>query len=132
MFEILAKWQKDHPDTPFPSWPTFTGFASTHHTPQGPVQCQRLLKDHPILKDVENYTSHKDSELYNNFIGPVDKPDVVSILKGKNPQNEAVMLWENKVGGSKVISFTLGHSMGEWKQAQFQQILTNTVNYLGR
>ena len=77
------------------------------------------------------YTTTKGAELYYNFIGPKDEKDVVSMLKGKNKHGEAIMLWENKVKSTKVISFSLGHSTGEWQQKPYQQILTNTINYLG-
>lgn len=127
--ELLAKWNKEHPGKAFPSWPKFTGISSTRHGPKQPVKTKNLIPDHGALKDVPEYETVK-AELYNNFITAEESKKSVSIMKGIQGKASSIIMWEHPVGKSKTISFTLGHSTAEWEQAEFQQALTSTVNYL--
>ena len=110
--ELLDKWNSEHPDKAFPSWPTFTGISSTGHGPQKPIQTKHLLANHGVLKDVPEYET-VNAELYNNFINAEDSKDSVAIIKGIQGKDTTILLWEHPVGKSKVISFTLGHSTAE-------------------
>ncbi len=126
---LLEKWNKENPGKAFPSWPIFTGISSTRHGPKEPVQTKHLIADHGTLKGVHEYTTGK-AELYNNFIKAEESEKSIPIMQGIQGEASAVILWEHPVGKSKTVSFTLGHSNAEWKQAEFRQIVKSTVNYL--
>ena len=130
--ELLAEWQKSHPNEVFPAWPNFTGLASTHHSPKGHVKCSAIDKEHPSLNDVADFSSTKGEELYFNFINAADSPMTKTILKGEVESGSAVILWENPYAQSKIISFTLGHSSEEWEQVEFMKVLENSVEYLAK
>ena len=129
--QLLAKWKKENPDKAFPAWPAFSGIASTGHGPRGNIEVSKIEGDHPILAKLKDYTSSDKAELYNNFVPAKDTTDTASLLKGKQGKKEAIVLWEkthkNQV---KVISFTMGHDMGEWVQPEFLATITASVNYL--
>ena len=129
--ELLAQWQKDHPDKEFPSWPKFTGISSTGHGPQTPIKTINLQPKHGSLKDVPEYETVK-AELYNNFINAKDSKESIPLIEGKQGKKSSIVMWEHPVGKSKVVSLTLGHSTEEWQQAEFLQIIDSTVKYLGK
>jgi len=127
--ELLAKWNKEHPGKAFPSWATFTGISSTKHGPKTPIKTKNLIADHGALKDVPEYET-VNAELYNNFINAEGSKDSLPIMEGVQGKASSIILWEHPVGKSKTVSFTLGHSTAEWQQAEFQQVIKSTVNYL--
>ena len=127
---LLKKWNKEHPDKPFPAWPTFSGIASTHHSKKFAIDVKKADADHTIVKDVPEYTTTEKAELYYNFINANDSKSTHPILQGTEGEGTHALLWEHPVGNTKVISFTLGHSSEEWGQQEFQSIIANTVNYL--
>lgn len=127
--DLLEKWNKNHPGKAFPSWPTFTGISSTGHGPKTPVKTKNLIPDHGALKDVPEYET-VNAELYNNFIKAEESKKSIPIMEGTQGKKSAIIMWEHPVGKSKTVSFTLGHSTAEWQQAEFQQVIKSTVNYL--
>ena len=130
--ELVAEWKESHPNDDFPSWPTFTGIASTAHGPRAPLDTKVLKADHEIFKDFKDYTAADHAELYNNFVKPKESPETTPLLEGDQNGNKAVIMWEHPVGKSKTLSFTLGHDTAEWSQPEFQKLITNSVEYLGK
>ncbi len=130
--ETIAQWQAAHPDKDFPAWTNFTGIASTKHSPKAPVQSIKKLHDHPIIADVDEYTSAEGSELYYNFITEQEASNTKGILLGRVGEDEDFILWEKQHPKAKVVSYTMGHSTEEWYEEPFQAIITNAVNYLAR
>lgn len=130
--ELIAEWKESHPNDDFPSWPSFTGIASTGHGPRAPLDTKVLKADHEIFKDFEDYTAADHAELYNNFVKPKDSPKTTPLLEGDQNGKKAVIMWEHPVGKSKTLSFTLGHDTAEWSQPEFQKLIINSVNYLGK
>jgi len=128
--DLLEKWNKENPDKPFPVWPNFTGIASAHHSPQHKIDVKKVDAEHAIVKDVPEYTTVKSAELYFNFINADDSKSTKTILEGTFKKDKHALLWEHPLGKSKVVSFTLGHSLEEWEQAEFRSVIANTVNYL--
>lgn len=126
---LVEKWNKENPGKAFPSWASLTGIASTSHGPKTPVKTTNLIPDHGSIKGVPEYET-VNAELYNNYISGEESKTTLSIVKGTQGKKSSTVLWEHPLGKSKVISFTLGHSNEEWKQPEFQQIITNSVNYL--
>lgn len=130
--ELIAEWKKSHPNADFPAWPSFTGIASTGHGPRAPLDTKVLKTDHEIFENFEDYTAADHAELYNNFVKPTDSPETTALLEGKQGDQKAVIMWEHPVGKSKTLSFTLGHDTAEWSQPEFQKLIINSVNYLGK
>ena len=130
--ELIAEWKTAHPNDDFPAWSSFTGIASTAHGARAPLDTKMLQADHEIFNGFEDYTTTDKAELYNNFVKPEDSPKTAALLQGQQGSNKSVVLWEHPVGKSKTVSFTLGHDTAEWSQPQFQTLITNSVNYLGK
>jgi len=130
--ELLAAWKETHPGEAFPAWSNFSGLASTSHSPQAPVKCTVIDKDHPTAKGVSDFTTTKGEELYYNFINGEDSPESKLVFKGQVGNDSAVILWEHPFAKTKVISFTLGHSSEEWEEEPFRKILKNSVEYLAQ
>jgi len=127
---VLEKWTKENPDKEFPVWSNFTGIASTGHGPRKPIDVKVIKPDHVLAAGVKDYTTTPVSELYNNYITGKESTATTEVLVGHQGKKKATVLWEHPVGESKVVSFTLGHSNGEWKQAEFQQVIVNSVKHL--
>ncbi|MGJ8671996.1 ThuA domain-containing protein [Rubritalea sp.] len=130
--ELVAQWKESHPGVEFPAWPNMTGIASVKHGPRKSVQAIPLNESHPIFDGVKGYTTHEQAELYNNYITAKESPETTVLMQGKQGKDQAAVLWEHPLGKSKSVSFTLGHSVAEWKQKPFQQLLVNSINYLGK
>lgn len=128
--DLLEKWTKENPDKAFPAWPNFTGIASTHHSKKQAINVKKADADHAIVKDVPEYKTAKNAEIYYNFINANDSKSSHPILEATEGQGTHAILWEHPVGKSKVVSFTLGHSLEEWRQKEYLNLIANTVNYL--
>lgn len=129
---LLELWNKNHAGEPFPVWPSLTGIGSTAHGPHDFINVKKIKADHEILKGFNEYQTVKVAELYNNYINETEAKTTIPVLKGIQGQAEAVVLWEFPLGTSKAVGFTLGHSVEAWHQEEFQRIIINSVNYLGK
>ncbi len=151
---LVAVWNKKNAGKPFPVWGDFTGVASTKHGPKVPVTVTKCC-EHESTKSLasEGYKT-VNAELYNNFyvtesVKPILKgvqtfyskkvqkkvaagKELTAEEKKSAKKAEAIVMWEVPQGKSKVIGITLGHGEGEWKQAEFQKILIDAVNYLAK
>lgn len=124
--ELFEKWKKEHPGKFFPAWGDFTGVASGRHGPQKPIKLTKV-KDHPITARVKDGSMTGPTELYNN-IYKVD--GVEPLLEGTQGDAKATVLWLCPQGKSKVLGFSIGHGVADWKLDVFQNTLTDGVNYL--
>lgn len=107
-------------------WFEMLGLQSSGHGPQSPIDVVYTDPEHPITKELENWTTI-DEELYNNIQifdtatplatgHQIQKPRG---KKGKSPdpdakgvEAEAVVAWTNEYGPKKTRIFctTLGHN----------------------
>ncbi len=89
-------------------WFEYIGLQSTGHGPQKPIDVTYVDKEHAITKGLSDWTTIKE-ELYNN-ISVHEGAHVLA--KGKQGNQEAVVVWTNLYGPKKtrVFSTTIGHN----------------------
>jgi nicotinamidase-related amidase len=98
----------------------YRGVAETE-TPTSVVVVPEL-KNHPLLKNVGNFSS--SAELYKN--NPL-KATVTVLLKGNNETaTDEPVFWLNNCN---IIYTSLGHP-NDWKESDFKNLLFNSVDYL--
>jgi type 1 glutamine amidotransferase len=99
-------------------WFEFTGLQTTGHGPQVPISLTLVDKDHPIIKDLKDWTTIKE-ELYNNTTGKLldtAKPlmrgkQVIKDKAGKETTADTIVTWTNTYKGkTRVFGTTLGHN----------------------
>ena len=99
-------------------WFDFTGMASTGHGPQTPISLSFVDRDHPITKEVKDWTTIRE-ELYNNSAGKL-LDTAKSLARGKQTVRrrggqerveDSVVVWTNMYNGkTRVFATTLGHN----------------------
>ena len=114
------------------AWFEFTGLASTGHGPQTPISLAFLDDEHPITKDMEDWTTIRE-ELYNNSAGKLldtAKPlargkQTVRRRGGKESVEDSVVVWTNLYNGkSRVFATTLGHNNETVADARYLDLVT--------
>lgn len=94
-------------------WFKHLGIQSSRHGPQEPIDVNFVAKDHPIVTNLEDWTTMKE-ELYNN----VDVFDATPLAMGaqkytrdgKETTDVAIVAWTNETQGAPSFSTTLGHN----------------------
>lgn len=87
-------------------WFKFVGIQSTGHGPQEPIHIRYVEKDHPIAAGLPDWATVNE-ELYNN----VKLFDTATPLaKGKQGEQDFVVVWTNQYGSTRVFNTTLGHN----------------------
>jgi type 1 glutamine amidotransferase len=95
----------------------FTGLISTGHGPQKPIAVEFVDRDHPITRDLGDWTTI-DEELYNNASGRLEPTahalatgTQVYTAAGKEVTDKVFVAWTNTYNGkTRVFSTTLGHN----------------------
>jgi hypothetical protein len=103
-------------------WFDFLGLQSSGHGPQKPIDITYLPAASPITSGLENWTTINE-ELYNNIrIHDSAKP----LAKGKQGDNETVVVWTNEYGDKKtrVFSTTLGHNNDTVSDKRYLDLVT--------
>jgi type 1 glutamine amidotransferase len=87
-------------------WFKFIGIQSTGHGPQLPIEITFTDTAHPITKGLANWTTIKE-ELYNNVkLFETAHP----LARGKQANNDFVVVWTNDYNGTRVFNTTIGHN----------------------
>ena len=89
-------------------WFDYLGLQSSGHGEQSPIEVTYTDPTHPITRGFQNWTTISE-ELYNNLRV---HQGAVTLAKGKQGNQETVILWTNEYGDAKtrVFSTTLGHN----------------------
>jgi type 1 glutamine amidotransferase len=96
-------------------WYRFVGIQSTNHGPQAPIAIRFTEADHPVTKDLADWTTAQE-ELYNNVkVLDTARPlawgkQVIKRRSGEEQVEELVVAWINRYGDTRVFSTTLGHN----------------------
>jgi hypothetical protein len=125
--DLVKEWKKANGDKAFPAWGDFTGVASHRHGPQQPIVMTSVTKDHPITKRFPDGFATGNTELYNNAY-VLD--EVVPLVKGKQGNSEAIVVWTCPQGKSQVMGLSTGHGVDDWTAKPFQNLVIDGVNYL--
>jgi hypothetical protein len=136
---LVDEWYKKHPNTPFPAWGDFTGFATGKHLHNSPITTKRL-NNHPATRSVAKGYVTPATELY---IPLYITPETYPLLEGtqsatlnkkakaaKHDKNKAVIMWVTPQGKSKVMGLTIGHADADWQSAGFQNLVIDGVNWM--
>jgi len=112
-------------------WFEFTGLQSTGHGPQAPIDVKFVSFDGPITAGLDNWRTINE-ELYNNSAGKL--LDTATPLargqqttrdkKGKDSNNDYVVVWTNDYRGTKVFATTLGHNTQTVSDARYLDLVT--------
>lgn len=110
------------PGTEGAMWFDYLGLQSTGHGAQIPIALSYIENASPITKGFENWTTIKE-ELYNNIL--IHK-SATALAKGKQGDNETVVVWTNEYGDkkTKVFSTTLGHNNETVSDARYLDLVT--------
>ena len=125
--KLVNQWNNKNPDKDFPVWGDFCGCASIKHLKHAPILVNKVA-EHSAAKGVPSEYTTGMSELYLIYykVG-----DVSVILNGSvNAKDLSPVLWETTSNQAKVMAFSLGHYVDEWKTPEFQAVLVDSVNYL--
>ena len=122
----VQEWKDAHGDDPFPIYGDFTGVASGEHGPKLPISLHKL-REHPAIARLPEGHTTPTGELYDN-IYLVD--DVVPLVEGTQQDVKSIVMWTCPQGASQVLGLTLGHSNEEFEGEVFQNLVTDSVNYL--
>jgi type 1 glutamine amidotransferase len=99
-------------------WFKFVGITSSGHGPQKPIELTYTVKDHPITKGLENWTTINE-ELYNNKkVWETATP----LARGKQGPEDVVVAWTNTYG--KVFSTTIGHNNATVADPKYLDLVT--------
>ena len=124
-------------------WMQFTGLISTGHGPQQPIAVKFVDKNHPITRDLGDWTTI-DEELYNNASGKLEPTahalaigsQVYTLfprkdgkddrtVPGKEITDKAVVAWTNTYNGTtKVFATTLGHNNATVDDPRYLDLVT--------
>lgn len=107
--------------SPRAGWFEYLGLQSSGHGPQEPIAIAYVDKNHPIAKDLPEWTTIKE-ELYNNVkifdsARPIAQGKQMVKKKAPKPgeaaeeEKQAVVAWTNLYQGkTRVFSTTIGHN----------------------
>lgn len=87
-------------------WFKFIGIQSTGHGAQLPIEISFTDTTHAITKGLANWTTIKE-ELYNN-VKLFDSAH--PLARGKQGDQEFVVVWTNDYGKTRVFNTTIGHN----------------------
>jgi type 1 glutamine amidotransferase len=96
-------------------WYKFVGIQSTGHGPQAPIAIRFTQSDHPVAKNLADWTTMKE-ELYNNVkVLDTARPlawgrQAVKRPSGEEQVEQLVVAWTNRYGDTRVFSTSLGHN----------------------
>ncbi len=124
-------------------WYEMIGLQSTGHGPQSPITITYTAGDHPVTRELENWTTINE-ELYNNVqifasATPLAKGKQLQKPKGKKgvpsgpeaagTEVESVVVWTNEYGPKKtrIFSTTIGHNNETVADDRYLDLITRGI-----
>ena len=103
-------------------WFDYLGLQSSGHGAQKPIDITYVAAASPITAGLENWTTINE-ELYNNIR---IHDSAKALAKGKQGDNETVVVWTNEYGDKKtrVFSTTIGHNNATVSDARYLDLVT--------
>ena len=96
------------------------------HPPRCPVTVNVVNPEHPIMRDVSDFTErdeHYQMKVTAEYVTPLFETSSESGGEGK-PGGFLFPL-----GSGRVVVLTPGHTLAVWKHPEFRKIIRNTLDY---
>ena len=118
---------KGNPIFDEPNWDyiRLVGNSFNSHPPRCLVTYTHL-KEHPVLRGVEQFTE-RDEHYHLDHLA--EDNDVFMISTSETGLEQPAG-YERKIGNGRLIVLTPGHTLAVWQNTSFQQMLSNTLRYL--
>ena len=102
------------------------GCRFLRHPPQCDVEVSVVNPEHPVMRDVEDFTAddeHYLLEMTAEFYSP--------LFETSSEEGGQGMIggYTRMVGSGRVIVMTPGHTRDVWENEQFRRMLSNALNY---
>lgn len=104
-------------------WFAFTGLQTTGHGPQLPIQIRYEKNGHPVLHGLSDWMTVNE-ELYNNSEGRLLDSASPLATGTQETSKDAVVVWTNNYGGTRVFATTLGHNNATVGDPRYLDLVT--------